>query len=908
MNDSDNTTSPDKKKPWTLSLDDLSNKFDVDPEEGLSDKQAEKSRQKYGSNRLRKIKQTSVWTIFINQFKSLVILLLLTAAVLSFIFLEWIEGVAILTVIFINTAIGFTTELKAIRSMEALRKLGGVETRVRRNGGPTKIPAGEIVPGDIVLLEEGDIVSADMRIIKSSGLEADESALTGESLPVSKNEKILEKEEVPLAERSNMLFKGTAINRGSGEGLVISTGMNTEIGHISSMVEEAEEEEKTPLEKRLNKLAHKLIFLVLIFSTIIIVAGILRGKELLLMVETGIALAIACIPEGLPIVATITLSRGLLRMARRNALIKQLSAVETLGATNVIFTDKTGTLTENRMTATKIRTAQGMITISDSEKSQETAFYKKDQPYPPDDHPVLKRFLETGAICNNASLGEGKKEKENSSGDPLEVGILVAGAKAGITKEGLLDKMPEVGEKAFNSEVKMMAKYHKDDQGIRVSVKGAPEAVLEHCTSVMTEDGEKPVDQDAKQEWNDINKKMARDGLRIIAMAHKYVDSKDSEPYKDLVLTGLIGMVDPPRKEVPDAVNTCKKAGIKVIMITGDQPVTASMIARQTNLTDEEDPKVIHGKDIKSPEDLTEEKKKEFLDSRIFARVSPEQKLHLVSLHREAGSVTAMTGDGVNDAPALKKADIGVAMGKRGTQVATETADMILQDDSFSSIMVAVEEGRIIFENIRKAVFYLLTHNVSEILIIFIASLFLKNLPLMALQILFLNFVTEIFPAFALGLGKGDPAVMKKSPRDPRESILTSDYWKAIFSYGILIATCVLGAFLYAGSEWGLGMNQNQALAVSFLTIGLAQIGHVFNMRDRGSGFFKNEVTTNPYVWGSLVICAGLLLMAVYLPFLANILKMSPPGINGWLVIITAGMIPYVIGQLQIQLRSEKKR
>lgn len=896
------------KKYWRLSEKRLTDEFSVEPQEGLTEKEATEARKKYGPNSLKEIKKASAWVILIDQFKSLVVLLLVAAAGFSFLFHEWLEGFAIVTVIVINAAIGFVTELKAIRSMEALRKLGAVVTRVRRDGNSLMVAAEELVPGDIVLLEGGDVVTADMRILYSSRLEADESTLTGESLPVSKNEEVIDQEKVPIAERSNMLFKGTAITRGSAEAIVVSTGMNTELGHISSLVESASDE-ITPLEKRLNKLAHRLIFLVLVIAALVIGAGLIRGKDLFIMVETGIALAVASIPEGLPIVATIALARGMLRMAKRQALINRLSAVETLGATNVIFTDKTGTLTQNRMTAVQAMLPEGPVEIKENITKGDNAFFKDDRPYSPKDHPVLRKFLEIGVLCNNASLEEGKIIAGGASGDPLEVAILVAGAKAGIHRDELYDRMPEVAEEAFESSVKMMANYNKSDGRILVSVKGAPEAVLEHCAGIMTEGGEKPFDEEEKKKWISHNEKMARNGLRIIALAYKYVDSEQKKPYSDLILTGLIGLVDPPREDVAEALNLCKKAGINVIMVTGDQPITAAMVAKQTNLTGEEEPKVIHGKDLKPPEDLTKEEKRNLLDSRIFARVSPEQKLDLVGLHREQGAVAAMTGDGVNDAPALKKANIGIAMGKRGTQVACEAADMILKDDSFSSIVAAVEEGRVIFGNIRKSIFYLLSCNVSEILVIFFASLFMKDLPLLPLQILFLNFVTDVFPALALGVGKGNPRIMNQPPRDPKESIITSGHWKGIFGYGTVITISVLGAYLTSHYLLKLDpVDSNDiSLSVSFLTIALAQIFHVFNMRDKGSNFLKNEVTENLFVWGGVVLCILLLLIAVYLPVLANILKVTPPGIKGWFLILCASLIPFIIGQALKHISTGKK-
>jgi Ca2+-transporting ATPase len=828
--------------------------LDTSVDEGLDADEVKARRKQYGRNRLRDTETRSAWSILLEQFKSLIVLLLAVAAALSFAFGDWVEGVAVAAVILINAAIGFVTELRAVRSMEALEKLGSVNARVRREGQAQEIPAEELVPGDIVLLAGGDVITADLRLIEASKLQANESALTGESVPVGKGVEPLEG-EVPLAERSNMAFKGTAVTRGAGEGVVVHTGMETELGHISSLVEEAEEE-VTPLEKRLDQLGQRLVWVTLAIGVVVAAAGIAAGRDILLMIETAIALAVASIPEGLPIVATIALARGMQRMAERNALINRLSSVETLGATNVILTDKTGTLTENRMTATEFHLASGEIRVVGEGLETEGRFRRDGQALDPADDPVLRRALEVGLLCNNASLDPGQREEETTAvGDPLEVALLVAGAKAGLTRDDLTEERPEVREVAFDPQVKMMATFHQRDSRYQVAVKGALEAVIEASSQIVTADGARDLTAEEREEWRERNRTLAGEGLRVIALATKTVETNDAEPYRDLVFLGLVGLLDPPREEVRPAIEGAQKAGVRVVMITGDQPATAHKVAQAVGLVGNTDVEAVNGQDLRDPDEMTEEEKERLLKAPVFARVSPKQKLDLIALHQNSGAIVAMTGDGVNDAPALKKADIGVAMGRRGTQVAQEAADMVLNDDAFSTIVVAIEQGRAIFDNIRKFVLYLLSCNISEIMVVSLASIVNVPLPIRPLQILFLNLVTDVFPALALGMGEGDPSIMERPPRDPDEPIMTRNHWLAMSGYGGVITASVLGAMALSLS-W-LGMAQARAVTISFLTLAFAQLWHVFNMRDHGSHPLRNDVVRNPYVWGALALCGA---------------------------------------------------
>lgn len=882
---------------WALSPQEVLDRFKVSKERGLSAEEVQERRKKYGSNRLPDSRTKSVWVIILDQFKSLIILLLVAAAVVSYVFGDLLEGIAIAVVIGINTAIGFFTELKAVRSMEALKRMGSVGSRVRRDNEIVEISAEEIVPGDIMIIEGGDIVTADARLVEASRLQVDESTLTGESVPVGKGSRPVDR-DTELAERKNMLFKGTAITRGSGEGVVVSTGTQTELGKISSLVESAEEE-TTPLEQRLNTLGRKLIWVTLIIVILIAGGGILAGKEIFLMIETSIALAVAAIPEGLPIVATLALARVMWRMARRNALINRLSAVETLGATSVIFADKTGTLTENRMTVKQIVVSSSMVEIK--QDNGVSGFFTDEKRVHPDDDPLLSEALKIGILCNNASFLYSEEKEDKVSGDPLEVALLAVGAQADMKRQEVVKDMPEVREEAFDPEIRMMATVHKKNDYFYVAVKGAPEAVLEKCDSILTKNGAEPLKEKARQEWLDSNERMAEKGQRMLAVARKNTNEKDVNPYEKLTFVGLVGLLDPPRQEIKNALSECRKAGIRVIMVTGDQPVTAWSIARAVDLVQNSGAEVVLGRDLKPPDQLREEQKKHLLSIPIFARVNPEQKLNLIGIHQDNGSIVAMTGDGVNDAPALKKADIGVAMGKRGTQVAREAADMVLKDDAFATIVAAIEQGRVIFANIRKFVLYLMSCNVSEIMSVALASVVNMPLPILPLQILFLNLITDVFPALALGMGEGDPMAMNKPPRPSDEPILRARHWYMISSYGFLITAAVIGSLMVALHL--LQMENEQAVTVSFLTLAFAQLCHVFNMRESGSRLLHNDITGNKYVWGALGLCTVLLLIAVYTPGLSFALHVVDPGLAGWFLVLGASMFPLVIGQIATSLK-----
>ena len=894
-----NLTSPIKNivpKPWKLSAEETLAALGSDPQQGLSTPEAGKRTRQYGSNTLREIKPRSSWAIFINQFRNLIVYFLVVAALLSFTFGDLVEGLAIVAVIFINAAIGFITELKGVRSIEALRKLGIVNSRVRRNGAVSDIPAQDLVPGDIIILEGGDIITADLRILAASKLQADESPLTGESLPVAKSAATLP-DEVPLAERANMLFKGTAVTRGSGEAVVTGTGMATELGTIASLVHETVDE-TTPLEKRLNQLGHWLIWVSLGVAALVGITGIAAGRDIFLMVETGIALAVASIPEGLPIVATIAMARGVWRMARRNALVKDLAAVETLGATTVICTDKTGTLTENRLAAGALALSNVYLTININARDDAKVFISEEGGgVLPDTHLPLLHALEVSVLCNNGELPITEDGMiQQVVGDPLEVALLSLGARFGLTRKGLNEKLPEEREEAFDSETKMMATYHRLEKGYWVAAKGAPESILAGCSTILTPDGRQDLSDADRTDWLKKNDAMAAAGLRVLALAEKKTDHLDAPAYENLVFLGLIGLIDPARVDVRQVLQECREAGIRVIMATGDQPVTAQAIGYAVGLVDDPNEPVIHGSDLKPPDMLTPEEKEKLLGASLFARVSPRQKLDIIALHQDNGAIVAMTGDGVNDAPALKKADIGIAMGLRGTQVAREASDMILKDDSFASIVHAVEQGRIIFKNIKSFVVYLLSCNLSEIMTVGLAAFVSAPLPLLPLQILFLNLVTDVFPALALAASEASPDIMQEAPRKKGDPIMNKGRWFGVAVYGVIITAAVLGAMAIA--LFYFHMDEKKAVTVSFLTLAFAQLWHVFNMREKGSTFFNNAIVRNPFVWGALALCSLLLAATVYVPLMAEVLNVANPGRNGWLLVFFMSLMPMVVGQI----------
>ena len=887
------------KSPWTTDDKFVTTQLHTDSATGLSSTEAERRLSLVGYNKIESGKRISLMMILANQFISPFVLLLAIAAGLSFFFKEWLDGIAIITVITINAIIGFFMEFQAERSMDALKKLTTVPSRVLRNGKLTEIPSEEVAPGDILFVESGDMITADARIIKASQLQTDESALTGESLPVEKRLETLN-EYIPLAERTNMLYKGTFVNKGNGYAIVVNTGMLTELGKIARMVQQASQS-ATPLEKKIQVFSRKLIWVTVALLVIIFVAGLLNGKPFVRMLETSIALAVAAIPEGLPIVATLALAFGMLRMARHNVIVKKLSSVETLGGTNVICTDKTGTLTQNKIEAAFIQVNETASRINVDVFNKYIRWI--------DDNTIINNSAYThlhriSALCNTASYYyDGKLEKE--SGDPLEIGLLKMVYCSDTKPEEYRQQFPKVDEIPFSSDAKIMATLHKNDQDYYIASKGAIEELLAHCTFVLEGNKSVQVTEEKRKQWLANAEKQAQTGLRMLAFAFRIANEKENNFLHDLILAGLVGFIDPPRTEVQAAIDECKSAGIKVVMITGDHPATAKNIALQLGLTKEED-EIIHGDSMKPYNKLSEEDKERWLRAPVFARVTPKHKLDLVTLYQEKKMIVGMTGDGVNDAPALKKADIGIAMGQRGTQVAQEAADMVLKDDSFSSIVMAIKEGRVIFDNIRKFVIFLLSCNLSELFIIATASILNLHFQLIPLQILFINLVTDVLPALALGLTPAAPHIMQRKPYSSRVSIIDKKRWSSIFVYSIIISITTIAAvfgsheLLHGKETWNRDLCNN----ILFYSLIFSQILHVFNMSfERRVSFFKSEVFRNKYVWYASVSCIALSLLSYWVVPLRKVLDIYIYGWADWIIIFASAFASLFLIQLAKRMR-----
>ncbi len=862
-------------KPHASEVEKVISELNADSEKGLSKEEAKKRLKKHGPNKLREKQERSIWQLLLDQFKSAVIYLLIAAVIVSLIFGDIPEAVAIFVVIVLNTAIGFYMELQARNSMKSLRQMDKMTCVALRNGEKEEIDAEKLVPGDIIIIDSGQLIPADARIIEESELQIKKSALTGESFPVDKQTDPLE-EDTPLADRKNMVFKGTSVTKGKATAVVTGTGMNTEIGDISEMVT-SEESEEIPLNIKLNKLSKRLVWIVLGMAAVYGVLGYFTGKELYIIAQTAIAWAIAAIPEGLAIVATIALAKGMMRLAREHVIVKRLAAVETLGETTTILTDKTGTLTESKLTAEQINTP------CYDDKAKKVIEDK------PGDNKCLEKLITVSALCNNVEVDDEGEVK----GDTVEISLHQFVEEI---EEGLFDKRKKeyerVDEDPFDSESKYMITMHKKDSGYFYALKGASSSVLDECDQVLTESGEESLSDEDKKKWKETDDKMAADGLRTLAFAYKETDSKE-DMEGGYTLIGLIGFLDPPREAVKDAIRTCRDAGIRVIMVTGDHPETSKNIAKQVGIADDDNPVAYTGKDV---ENVSEEEEKKFYEANIFARVDPGQKLDILKVFKDSGDIVGMTGDGVNDAPALKKADIGIAMGKRGTQVAQEFSDMVLKDDSFSSIVTAVREGRIIFSNIRKFVEYQLSYHLAEIVVIAAISFTVFNLPLLPLQLLFLNLLVDVFPALALGVSKGMPGVMKQPPKDPDEPILPKASWWIISSYGFIIAIWVTGAY-FAGLFY-LDVSKEIANNIAFFSLSLTQLLHVFNMRNRNEQVFRNQVTRNKWVWYAILLCAVVIIAACFMPGLNTLLSFQPMGFKPWLLVV----ITIVLSITSIQL------
>ena len=909
-------------KTWQFTPDKLTAIFGSDAEHGLVGQEVERRHAEFGPNELPEAPPPSLVKLFLSQFASVIVWVLIGAAIISGLLEDWLDAAAIFAIVFLNGLLGFVQEFRAERSLAALRKMSVATAQVIRDDVPRSIPARELVPGDVILLEAGDRIPADARLIYATNFQVQEASLTGESTPVQKAATALDRPDVSLADRTNMAFMGTIAVLGKARALVVATALNTELGRIAAMIHKESEAERTetPLQRRLEQFGYTLLWLALAVVAVVFALGYLRGEPLVTMFMTSVSLAVAAVPESLPTVVTITLALGVTRMVKRHALIRKLPAVETLGSATVICTDKTGTLTKNEMTVTKLFvgttafdvTGEGYAPVGEIREMSKVRECGSELPgkgieLHSDNSelnaqnvnlsqlPALRELLTAAVLCNGATLRE-----ENGTwqviGDPTEGALLVAAAKAALTKEALEGSAPFEAEIPFDAERKMMTIIRRTADESMAYVKGAPDVLLSRCTHRRTLDGHiEPMDDEQRKILLGINASLAHQALRVLAVADRRLDGhglnlSTDVVEKNLVFLGLFAMKDPVRAEAAEAIRLCRKAGINTVMITGDHKETALAIARDLGLHDG-DSSALSGQEI---DNLTEDQLAQRVEHiTVYARVSAEHKLRIIQAWKYRDGIVAMTGDGVNDAPAIKAADIGIAMGITGTDVTKEAADMVVTDDNFASIAAAVEEGRGVFDNIRKAVHFLLSCNLSEVLVMLFAALLGLPLPLLPIQILWMNLVTDGIPALALAVDPKAPDLMTRPPRRPEARLLDRGRLLAIGGEGLMLGLIALGAFSY--SLYGLHQELDQARTVAFTVLVVAQLVHVFNCRSEQLSLFQLGVWTNrPLVWAFLLSLA-VQVAVLTIPAAAPIFKVAPLPMEDWALMGALGLLPFFI-------------
>ncbi len=900
-----------EKFPWyERSVGEISADLGVNPEKGLSSNEIAARREKYGSNELEHRKGPGVLQMFFAQMKDAMVIILVIASVLSILVKEVADALIIIGIVIVNAILGVVQEYRAGKAMEALQKMSAPNAKVIRDGKEVSIPSIDLVPGDLVVLETGDYIPADIRLTSTINLKVEEAALTGESVPVEKDANAKLEGDIGLGDQVNSGFMSTLVTYGRGRGIVTATGMDTVIGGIAQMIQ-GEEQEDTPLQKRLAQLGKFLGIACLVISAIVFGLGLLRKEEPLTMFMTAVSLAVAAIPEGMPAVVTIVLAMGMQRMAKRNSIMKKLHAVETLGSTSVICSDKTGTLTQNQMTIVRMYTQGQEIDVSGDGYKPEGTLIIDGKDVNLTEQPAVARLLEIQALCNDARLEhvtEDGLDEWRVIGDPTEGAMVVAAAKAGIQIDEINKSQPRLQEIPFDSQRKLMTTFHKIKDGqLAAFTKGAPDILIERCTHIMRSDGTvDSITQNDTKEIMDENIALASQAYRVLAMAFKVVSEIPDHPSPEieeqsLVFTGLVGMIDPPRAEAIEAIKICKSAGIRAVMITGDYRETAAAIARQLGIISS-DNEVLTGTELNQMDDqqLYEAVK----TVSVFARVSPEHKVRIVQAMKNNGKITAMTGDGVNDAPALKRADIGVAMGITGTDVTKESADMIITDDNFSSIVSAVEEGRVVYSNIRKFVFFLLSCNVGEVLIIFIAMLLGWNIPLLPIHLLWVNLLTDSFPALALGTEKKEPGLMDIPPRDPNESILNRDMIVNIAVQSVVMTVAVLAAFYYGWQNFGIEVGRTYAL----VTLILSELLRAYSARSEKYPIWDIGVFSNRNMNYATVASLGLLLVIMFVPALRGIFNIELFQLNDWIITIALAIFPLLFGEITKVLRNRFRK
>lgn len=918
MTDPHNSQSREDLSWHALEPEEILKHWSTPLESGLSNNESKLRLDTYGPNQLEEAPRTSFWRMLWDQFNNFIVILLIVAAVISAILGDVKEAAAILAIVVLNAALGVFQERRAEDALAALQKLAAPEAQVVRDGRRQLIPANQLVPGDIVILEAGNYVPADVRLLEAVNLRIEEAALTGESVPVQKDANIKLKADIPLGDRKNTAFMGTLISYGRGRGVVISTGMRTQIGLIARMLQ-AVDREPTPLQRRLNELGRVLGWGALAVCGLVFLIGWMRGNNPLDMFILAVSLAIAAVPEGLPAVVTISLAIGMRELIKRHALIRRLSSVETLGSATVICSDKTGTLTQNEMTVNRLWVDGKFISITGSSRSLKGEFLIDNKPVNIQKYPAALTALWVGALNNDAeleitgSVDEG--QTYSMAGDPTEGALIVAAAKAGALPRPLNRAYPRVDEIPFDSARKRMVTVHiiqnpqaddispfYDDMERSkrvVAVKGAPDVILDLCSEYQwINDQSAPLDDKQRMRILSANDAMTQDALRVLAMAYRVISGmpgvkKDAILEKDLVFVGLVGMIDPPRPEVSAALEKAGHAGIRTVMITGDYPNTARAIAESIGLL-RPGHQVLTGSDLNEMDDQALQEQVAYTD--VFARVSPEHKLRIVEALRARSEVVAMTGDGVNDAPSIKRADIGVAMGITGTDVAKESADMVLTDDNYASIVAAVEQGRVIYSNIRKFVYYLLSCNVAEILIIFLGTLFNWGRVLTAIQLLWLNLITDGAPALALGTEKGDPDNMKRPPRPPSEPIINRYMQVGILVQTLSITSVTLGAYLL-----GRYLHPNApefAETMGFATLSISELFRAYTSRSERYPLLKIGVFSNRFMNLAFLSSLTLLLGVMYIPFFQAIFNTTTMGLAQWEVILPLILIPSIAAEI----------
>ncbi|MDD4834146.1 MAG: cation-translocating P-type ATPase [Lutispora sp.] len=883
---------------FSKSKEEVLKELDVNSDVGLTTEEAKARLDKYGENKLKGKPKKSLVSLFFTQLKDMLIYVLLGAAVITIAIGEYVDAIIILLVVILNAVIGVVQEYKAEKAIEALQKMTTPKSLVRRNGEIKEINSEEVVPGDIIVIDAGRYIPADIRLIESVNLQIEESALTGESVATNKDANDLyEDPKTPIGDKSNMAFMSTLATYGRGEGVVVGTAMETEIGKIAKILDE-DNDEMTPLQRRLDELGRILGFLAIGICAVIFVIALIQKRDLFEMFLTAISLAVAAIPEGLAAIVAIVLALGVTRMSKINAIVKKLPAVETLGSVNIICSDKTGTLTQNKMTVVKHYTLNNLKDVPAAQTHFEVS---------EDETQLIKSFV----LCSDATYENGQ-----STGDPTEIALVVLGDKCSIIRRDLNTNHKRVAEKPFDSDRKLMSTLNEEGSGYRVNTKGAIDNILKISTNALVDGKIIPLTEEMKTNYLNIAEEMSDDALRVLGAAFKDTDRiiEPEEMEKDLTVIGFVGMIDPPRLEVKDSIREAKLAGITSIMITGDHKNTAVAIAKELGIADSIE-QSLTGAEI---DELSDEEFTNTINNyRVFARVSPEHKVKIVKAYKAQGNTVSMTGDGVNDAPSLKYADIGVAMGITGTDVSKGASDMILTDDNFTTIVHAIEEGRNIYNNIKKSVIFLLSCNLGEVITVFASILFFWPVPLLPTQILWINLITDSLPAIALGVDPGDKDVMKKKPRNPKESFFAEGAGVRAIIGGTLIGILTLAAFYFGLSEHGYSLGSKNipeevltySRTMSFVVLAASQLFYSLTMRNSTKSIFQVGLFSNMFLIGAILIGFILQFGVISVPFLANAFNVHNLSIRDWGLVILFALIPLIVNEvIKVFMRSAKKQ